>query len=108
MIRLSVLLLNSMSKLIHNRCTCRVVSRFVSSRFHPKSRWLLPFYFSNITLRTDLLTFGVTGGVFKIVGEMCRLQAYFDNPVHVSLLLKLYGYKRVCKPKQTIESFFMF
>ena len=58
----------------------RVVSRFLSSRFHPKSRLLFPFYFSNITLRTDLLTFGVTGAVFKIAGEMRRLPAYFDNP----------------------------
>ena len=59
----------------------RVVSRFLSRRFHPKSRRLFPFYFSNITLRTDLLTFGVTGAVFKIAGEMRRLPAYFDNPV---------------------------
>ena len=58
----------------------RVVSRFLSTRFHPKSRRLFPFYFSNITLRTDLLTFGVTGAVFKIVGEMHRLPAYFVNP----------------------------
>ena len=66
-----------------NTCTSeciRVVSRFLSSRFHPKSRRLFPFYFSNITLRTDLLTFGVTGAVFKIASEMCRLPAYFDNP----------------------------
>ena len=60
---------------------CRVVSRFLSRRFHPKSRWLLPFYFSNITLRTDLLTFRVTGAVFKIAGEMSWLPGYFDNPV---------------------------
>ena len=58
----------------------RVVSRFLSRRFRPKSRRLFPFYFSNITLRTDLLTFGVTGAVFKIAGEMRRLWAYFDNP----------------------------
>ena len=58
----------------------RVVSRFLSRRFHPKSRQLFPFYFSSITLRTDLLTFGVTGAVFKIAGEMRRLPAYFDNP----------------------------
>ena len=60
----------------------RVVSRFLSRRFHPKSKWLFPFYFSNITLRTDLLTFGVTGAVFKIheAGEMCQLSAYFDYP----------------------------
>ena len=25
-------------------------------------------------------TFGVTGAVFKIAGEVCRLPAYFDNP----------------------------
>ena len=31
-------------------------------------------------LRTGLLTFGVTGAVFKIAGEMCPLPAYFDNP----------------------------
>ena len=59
----------------------RVVSRFLSRRFHPKSRWLFPFYFSNVMLRTDLLTFGVTGAVFKIASEMRRLPAYFDNPV---------------------------
>ena len=29
---------------------------------------------------TDLLTFGETGAVFKIAGEMCWLPAYFDNP----------------------------
>ena len=58
----------------------RVVSRFLSRRFHPKSRRLFPFYFFNITLRTDLLTFRVTGAVFKIAGEMRRLPAYFDNP----------------------------
>ena len=58
----------------------RVVSRFLSKRFHLKSRRLFPFYFSNITLRTDLLTFGVTGAVFKIAGEMRWLPAYFDNP----------------------------
>ena len=39
------------------------------------------FISPNITLRTDLLTFGVTSAVFKIAGEMCRLPAYFDNPV---------------------------
>ena len=33
-----------------------------------------------MTLRTDLLTFGVTSAVFKIADEMRRLQAYFDNP----------------------------
>ena len=62
----------------------RVVGRFLSSRSHPKSRRLFPFYFSNITLRTDLLTFGVTGAIFKIAGEMRRLPAYFDNPVFMS------------------------
>ena len=48
----------------------------MSSRFHPKSRRLFPFYFSNITLRTELLTFGVTSAVFKIASEKiagCRL-----------------------------------
>ena len=60
----------------------KVVSRFLSSRLHPESRWLFPFYFSNITLRTDLLTFGVTGAVFKIAGEMRWLPVYFDNPAH--------------------------
>ena len=60
----------------------RVVSRVLSNRFHPKSRQLFPFYFSNITLRTDLLTFSATGAVFKIAGEMRRLLAYFDNPVY--------------------------
>ena len=67
--------------------TCRVVSRFLSRRFHPKSRRLFPFYFSNITLRTDLLTFGVTGAVFKIAGEMRRLPAYFDNHEHGGTVL---------------------
>ena len=32
-----------------------------------------------ITLKTDILTFGVPGIVFGIAGEMCRLPAYFDN-----------------------------
>ena len=57
--------------------------RFLSRRFYPKSRRLFPFYFSNIMLRTDLLTFGVTGTVFKIAGEMRQLLAYFDNPVTI-------------------------
>ena len=61
----------------------RVVSTFLSRRFHPKSRRLFPFYFSNITLRTDLLTFGVIGAVFKIADEMRQLPAYFDNPAIV-------------------------
>ena len=64
---------------------CRVVSRFLSSRIHPKSRRLFPFYFSNITpLTTDLLTFRVASTVFVIDGEMCRLLAYFDNPGNMS------------------------
>ena len=76
---------NIMGKL----CTIiiRVVSRFLIKRFHPKSRRLFPFYFSNITLRTDPLTLGVTGTVFKIAGETRGLPAYFDNPgnyYHVS------------------------
>jgi len=58
----------------------RVVSRFLSRRFHPKSRRLFLFYFSNITLRIDPLTFGVAGAVSKIAGEMRRLPAYYDNP----------------------------
>ena len=70
--------------IIYNRidtCSgCRVVSRFLSRRFYPKSRRLFPFYFSNITLRTYLLTFRVTGAVFKIAGKMRWLPAYFDNP----------------------------
>ena len=61
----------------------RVVSRFLSSQFHPKSRWLFPCYFSNIILRTDLLTFSVTGAVFKIASKMRWLLACFDNPVLV-------------------------
>ena len=69
----------------------RVVSRFLSRRFHPKSRWLFPFYFSNITLGTDLLTFGVTGGVFKIAGEMRLLLAYFDNPGYLDQSDRLNG-----------------
>ena len=63
-----------------HRHQCRVVSRFLSRRFHPKSRWLFPFYSFNITLRTDLLTFRVTGAVFKIAGEMRQLPASFGNP----------------------------
>ena len=46
-------------------------------------RRLFPFYFSNITLRTDLLTFRVTGAVFKIASEKRQLPAYFDNPGNV-------------------------
>ena len=65
---------------VHKPGKHRVVSRFLSSRFHPKSRQLFPFYFSNVMLRTDLLTFRVTAAVFKIAGEMRRLPAYFDNP----------------------------
>ena len=45
--------------------------------------WLFPFYFSNITLRTDLLTFQLPGAVFKIAGEMRRLPADFDNPEQI-------------------------
>ena len=45
---------------------------------------VLPLYFSNITLRTDLLTFGVTGAELKIAGEMLWLPAYFDNPETVT------------------------
>ena len=41
---------------------------------------LIPFYFFNITLKTDLLTFEVAGAVFEIAGEMRQLPAYFDNP----------------------------
>ena len=85
------LLVRKMATAVSKRCqgiqkrltectSSRVVSRFLSRRFHPKSRRLFPFYFSNITLRTDLLTFRVIGAVFKIAGEMCRLPAYFDKP----------------------------
>ena len=56
-----------------------VVSRFLSKRLHPKSRRLLPFYFSNIMLQTDQLTFGIAAAVFGIAGGMRRLPAYFDN-----------------------------
>ena len=63
----------------------RVVSRFLSRRFYPKSRQLFQFYFSNITLGTDLLAFGVTGAVFKIASEMRQMPAYFDNPAFYSL-----------------------
>ena len=64
------------------QCAGLSVGFGVGCRFHPKSRQLFPLYFSNITLRTNLwlLTFGVTGTVFKIAGEMRRLPAYFDNP----------------------------
>ena len=64
---------------------CRVVSRILSSRFHPKSRRLFSFYFSSIMLRTDLLTFGVAATVFGMAGGMRRLADYFDNPVHVTV-----------------------
>ena len=63
-----------------DRQMSRVVSRFLNTRFHPTRRQLFPFYFSNITLRTNLLIFEVTGPVFKIAIEMRRLLAYFDNP----------------------------
>ena len=68
---------------IHEHQPCvrlKVVIRFLSSRFHPTSRRLFAFYFSNITLGTDLLTFRLTGAVVKIASEMRRLLAYFDNP----------------------------
>ena len=65
-----------------------VVSRFLSRGFHPKSRRLFPFYISNIALRTDIWTFGVTGAVFKIAGEMPWLPAYFDNPAQLILKTK--------------------
>ena len=65
---------------IVNYLIARVVRRFLSRRFHPKSRWLFPFYSSSITLGTDLLTFGVMGAIFKITGEMRRFLAYFYNP----------------------------
>ena len=68
----------------------RVVSRFLSSRFHPKSRRLFSFYFSNIMLRTDLVTFGVA---FGIAGGMRRLSAYFDNPAKFMPWLNLNGVK---------------
>ena len=58
----------------------KVVSRFLSSRFHPKSRRLCSCYFSNIMLETDLLTFGVAAAVFEIAGGTCLLPAYLDNP----------------------------
>ena len=70
------------------------VHRFLSNRFHPKSRQLFPLYFSNITLRTDPLTFGVVGTVFRIGGEMWWLLAYFDNPESIQLstdLLAVFG-----------------
>ena len=83
-----LMLMASLFLIIYWMSVLRVVSRFL--RFHPKSRRLFPFYFSNITLRTDLLTFRVTGAVFKMAGEMRWLLAYFDNPailqqiIHVS------------------------
>ena len=46
-------------------------------------------------LRTDLLTFGVTGAVFKIGGEMRQLLAYFDNPASI-VLLRLFSIKLDC------------
>ena len=67
-------------RLVDKQGSIRVVCRFLSSRLHPKSRWLFPFYFSNITLSTDLLTFGVTGAVIKIASEMRQFPAYFELP----------------------------
>ena len=52
----------------------------LSRRFHPKSRRLLSFYFSDIMLQTDLLTFGIAAAVFGIASGMRRLPVYFDNP----------------------------
>ena len=65
---------------IIGRTEARVFSKFLSSRFQPKSRRLFSFYFSNIMLPTDLLTFGVAAAVFRIACRMRRLSAYFDNP----------------------------
>ena len=82
----------------------RVVGRFLSSRLHPKSRRLFPFYFSNITHRTDLhvLTFGVTGAVFKIAGEMHWLPAYFDNP---DTIVYLFIFLSLCEHCDWLVSF---
>ena len=48
-------------------------------------------------LRTDLLSFGVTGAVFKTAAEMRQLPAYFDNPANATIDYKsiLFGAK-VC------------
>ena len=69
-------------KSISNRVTHFFLSPPIQFGFKQIITWtiLFPLYFSNITLRTDLLTFGVAGAVFGIVSEMCRLPAYFDNP----------------------------
>ena len=65
---------NVLSRLARaNLAPVRVVSRFSSSRFHPKSRRLFSFYFCNIVLRTDLLTFRVAAAVFGMAGGMRRL-----------------------------------
>ena len=53
---------------------------FLSSRFHTKSRRLFSYYFSNVMLQTDVLTFGVAATVFGRAGGMHQLPAYFDNP----------------------------
>ena len=64
----------------------RVVSRVLSNRFHLKSRQLFPFYFSNIMLRTDLLTFSATGAVFKIAGEMRLYMPFLHEGLQLILV----------------------
>lgn len=52
---------------------------------------LFLFYFYNIMLRPDLLTFRVAGAVFRIAGEMRLSPAYFDNPDSPMCLQCSYG-----------------
>ena len=59
----------------------KVYCRFLSSRFHTKSRQLFSCYFSDIILQTDLLIFGVAAAVFGVACGMRWLPTYFDSPV---------------------------
>ena len=67
------------------------VSSFLNCRFHPKREAYTCILFPQYTLGTELLTFKLTGVVFKIAVQMSWLRANFDNPVitkdaHSSLL----------------------
>ena len=42
---------------------------------------LFSFYFHNIMVRTDLVTFKVASAIFRIAEEMHQVLAYFHNPV---------------------------
>ena len=75
----------SLSLLAHLVSPSRVLSRFLSSRFHPRVgdyfHFISPISRSYLQYHAhDLLTFGVTSAIFKIAGEIRWLPAYFDNP----------------------------